>query len=162
MAFYFRGDVETALVRGARALAINPNDTELLREYGFRLALSGEWDRGCGLITEAAMRNPGQDGYFEASLALCAYMQRDFATAEKWANSADLQSNPIYHIICTAILGKLGKRAEAQAELQWLEDNAPEFLRNIRGEVTTRIRREEDQAFFLEGLREAGLLLPDP
>ena len=85
MAFYFRGDVETALIRGARALAINPNDTELLREYGFRLALSGEWDRGCGLITEAVVRNPGQDGYFEASLALCAYMQRDFATAEKWA-----------------------------------------------------------------------------
>ena len=129
---------------------------------GFRLALSGEWDRGCGLITEAVARNPGQDGYFEASLALCAYMQRDFTTAEKWATSADLQSNPIYHIICTAILGKLGKTAEAQGELNWLEDNAPEFMRNIRGEVATRIRREEDQAFFLEGLREAGSPPPRP
>ncbi|WP_172751280.1 hypothetical protein [Ensifer sp. LCM 4579] len=51
LARYFRGEVETALAVGKRALSINPNDTELSAEYGFRLALSGQWNAGCELIS---------------------------------------------------------------------------------------------------------------
>ena len=91
LAFYFRGDVATALSRGARALAINPNDTELLGEYGFRLALSGQWEEGCGYAAECRRTNPGPLGYFEVALAVCAYMRRDYAAAEEWVTSADLR-----------------------------------------------------------------------
>ncbi len=49
LAFFFRGDVDTALNIGARAFAMNPNDPELSAEYGLRMALSGQWKRGCAL-----------------------------------------------------------------------------------------------------------------
>ncbi|KOF20225.1 integral membrane protein [Ensifer adhaerens] len=160
LAFFFRGEVDTALKIGARALAMNPNDPELSAEYGLRLALSGEWERGCGLVAEAVSRNAGPIGYFETSLALCSYMQEDYAAAEQWVKAADVQANPLYHFIVAAILGQLDKSDEAARERHWIETNAPGLLGNIRREVAMRIHRPEDQAHFLDGLARAGLSVP--
>jgi len=157
---YFRGEVETALTVGARALAINPNDTELSAEYGFRLALSGDWNPGCKLISDAVAQNPGLLGYFEAALAVCSYMKGDYAGAERWSRSADLSANPIFHLILLATLGKLGKAEEARRELHWLESNAPDFLSDVAPQVKMRIQRREDQLHFIEGLRQAGVSIP--
>lgn len=161
LAIFFRGDVDTALKIGARAFAINPNDTELSGEYGLRLALSGQWKPGCELVAEAVGRNPGPLGYFETSLALCSYMQQDYAAASKWIRAADVQANPLYHFIVAAILGQLGKTAEAAGERRWIETNAANLLRNIRREVAMRIPRPEDQEHFIDGLVKAGLPIPE-
>ncbi|WEX77476.1 hypothetical protein PYH37_002273 [Sinorhizobium numidicum] len=157
LVFFLRGDVETALKIGARALEINPSDPELSAEYGLRLALSGEWKRGCELVAGAVSRNPGPLGYFEASLALCSYMQEDYVVAEQWIRAADVRANPLYHFIAAAILGQLQKTAEATNERQWIETNAFDLLKNIRREVALRIHRPEDQAHFMDGLAKAGL-----
>jgi hypothetical protein len=74
---------------------------------------------------------------------------------------ADLRANPIYHVILLATLGKLGKMAEASVEHQWLQTNAPGFLENVRNEVALRIHRPEDQQHFLDGLRAAGVSIPE-
>ena len=78
LAYFFRGDVQSALSVGERALAINPNDTELSGEYGFRLALSGQWKSGCELVADTVRRNPGPLGYYQAALAICAYIDGDY------------------------------------------------------------------------------------
>jgi TolB-like protein len=161
LSYFFRGDIAAALDVGARAYSLNPNDTELSGEYGFRLALSGEWKPGCKLIASAVSRNPEPSGYFESALAVCAYIDKDYITAERWARSADVRFNPIYHVILTAILGQLGKTEEARIERQWLETHASTFLENIRNEVAVRLLRREDQLHFIEGLKQAGLSIPD-
>ncbi|MDK1386226.1 hypothetical protein QN224_12490 [Sinorhizobium sp. 8-89] len=161
LTLFFRGEVDAALAVGARAFAINPNDTELAGEYGFRLALSGQWHPGCELLSETVAQNPGPVGYFEAALAVCAYIRGDYVAAERWAHLADLRANPIYRVILLAILGKLGKSDQAHEEEKWLKTNAPGFLENIRKEVALRIRRPEDQQHFIEGLREAGVSVPE-
>ncbi|OCP05512.1 MULTISPECIES: hypothetical protein [unclassified Ensifer] len=161
LVFFFRGDIDAALATGARALAINPNDAELAGEYGLRLALSGQWDTGCKLLSESAARNLGQAGYFEAALATCAYFGNDYVAAERWARLANLRANPAYHVLLLAILGKLGKISQAQEERTWLETNAPRFLDNIGAEVALRLRRPEDQHRLLDGLRAAGVPVPD-
>ncbi|APG88096.1 adenylate cyclase (plasmid) [Sinorhizobium americanum CCGM7] len=160
LAFFFRGDVETALSIGARAVEINPSDPELSAEYGLRLALSGEWKQGCGRVVEAVSRNSGPLGYFEASLALCSYMQEDYVVAEQWIRAADVQANPLYHFIAAAILGQLQKSDEAARERRWVEQNALDLLKNIRRELALRIHRPEDQAHFMDGLVKAGLSIP--
>ena len=78
LAYYFGGNIEAALRLGSQALATNPNDAELKGEYGYRLALSGAWEPGGSLLSEAHESNPGPKGYFESALALCAYMHGDF------------------------------------------------------------------------------------
>jgi TolB-like protein len=161
LAYFLRGQVDTALKVGALAVAINPNDTELTAEYAFRLALSGQWHPGCDLMSEAMARNPTPKRYFEAALSLCYYMKNDYATAEKWARTADLQKNPIARIILLAILGAAGKSSEATEERRWLENNAPQILRDVRREVETRIYLVQDQEHFLDGLRASGLTVPE-
>jgi tetratricopeptide (TPR) repeat protein len=161
LTLFFRGEVDAALAVGARAFAINPNDTELAGEYGFRLALSGQWRPGCELVSKSVALNPGPVGYFEAALAVCSYISGDYAAAERWAHLADLRANPIYRVILLAILGKLGKSDQAREERKWLEVNVPGFLNNIRKEIALRIRRPEDQERFIEGLREAGVPIPE-
>ena len=161
LSHYFRGEITAALDVGARAYSINPNDTELAGEYGFRLALSGQWKPGCKLVASAVSRNPQPSGYFESALAVCAYIDKDYITAERWARLADVRANPIYHLILTAILGQLGKTEEARSERQWLAVHAPTFVDNIRHEVAVRIIRREDQLHLLDGFKKAGLSIPD-
>lgn len=161
LGLFFRGEIDTALKVGARAMTINPNDTELAGEYGFRLALSGQWPEGCKLVSGAVERNPGPLGYFETALAVCSYISGDYPAAERWARLADMQANPIYHLILLAILGRSGQTEEAALELQWLRTNAPELVRNIRREVAIRVSRPVDQAKFIDGLRQAGLAVSE-
>src|SRR4051812_35494613 len=89
-ALFFRQDVEAALKIGARAIGINPNDTELLAEYGLRLALTGEWAKGRDLMLNVLDRNPGPLGYYESVVALCYYMLGDYDSAGVWIGKAKL------------------------------------------------------------------------
>lgn len=157
LASYFNGDVRNALAIGERAFAINPNDSEFAGEFGFRLALAGQWDRGCRMVSRSVARNPGPTDYFQSALSVCSYMSGDYQEAERWARTSNLKDNPIFHLILAAIYGQRGKMAEARIEKEWLERHAPEYLRDPRKEVATRILRTEDQNHFIEGLRKAGV-----
>lgn len=156
-ALFFQQEVDAALKVGAQAAAINPNDTELLGEYGMRLALSGQWARGKGLMLQALDRNTGPQGYFESVVALCYYMQSDYPTAEAWIRKADLQASPMYHLIGAAIYGQLGRTREAGLERDWILSKAPELLTDLPETLRTRNMRDEDKARFVDGLRRAGL-----
>lgn len=160
LASFFSNDISAALRAGAAAYAINPNDTEVAGEYGFRLAMSGNWETGCELISSAISRNPGPRGYYEIGMALCAYMRGDNQAAELWARMADLKYNPMHHLVLLAVLGASGKLDEARREQDWLRTNAPILLENIRKEVALRLHRPQDQERFLDGLRASGVAVP--
>ncbi len=154
---FFNGEVDAALKVGAQAMSINPNDTEFVGEYGMRLALTGDWQRGRDLILQALDRNPGPLGYYESVIALTYYMQSDYLSAEEWIRKANLQDNPIYHLIAAAIFGQLGQEKEATLARDWLLTNAPDFLTELPQTVKLRNIRAQDQAHFFAGLRKAGL-----
>ncbi|PDQ22714.1 hypothetical protein CN311_01840 [Mesorhizobium sanjuanii] len=160
-ALYFSKEIEAALSVGKRALTINPNDTELMGEYGYRLALSGEWDDGCPLVEEARTRNPGPLAYYETALALCAYFRGDYPQAAMWIRKATVPGNANYHAIAAAIFGEGGYEADARRERVWLEENAPGLIKNLRQEVAMRIIRPKDVDFFLGSLKKAGLAFKD-
>ncbi len=160
LASFFSNDIDAALKAGAAAYAINPNDTEVAGEYGFRLAMSGKWDTGCELISSAISKSPGPEGYYEVGMALCAYMRGDNQAAELWARMADLNHNPMHHLVLMAILGESGKFEQARSEHDWLQTNAPMLLENIRKEVALRLHRTQDQERFLGSLRASGVTIP--
>jgi TolB-like protein len=156
MVLFFKNDVEEALKVGQRAIAINPNDSELIGEYGIRLSTSGEWALGAELIAKALDRNPSRSALLEAALALCLYMQRDYQGASAWIRRADVQLNPIYHLVAAAIFGQVGDAAAAEKERIWLLENAPEIVANLRQEFAMRNMKPADRAHFVQGLRKAG------
>ena len=160
-ALYLSKEIDAALRVGRQAMAINPNDTELMGEYGYRLALSGNWDRGCALVAEARVRNPGPLAYYESALALCSYFSGDQQQAAMWIKKTTAPNNPLYHVIAAAIFGEGGYKIEAERARAWLEKNERALVKNMRKEVSLRLARSEDVEFFLGSLRKAGLDIKD-
>jgi TolB-like protein len=160
-ALYLSKEIDSALRVGSQALAINPNDTELMGEYGYRLALSGNWDGGCPLVAEARERNPGPFAYYESALALCAYFRGDYQHAAMWIKKTTAPKNSLYHAIAAAIFAEGGYEVDAERERAWLEANEPALLKNLRQEASTRLARSEDVESLLGSLRKAGLDIED-
>ena len=161
LALYFNKEIDAALAVGKQAFAINPNDTELIGEYGSRLAVAGHWQEGCALSAEARQRKPGASSSYDVDLALCTYFTGDYPQAAMWIKKTTFPNNPIYHIIAAAIFGEGGYEIEADRERSWLEQNAPMLVKNIRQEASMRLARSQDVDFFLGSLRKAGLSITD-
>jgi adenylate cyclase len=157
---FFRQDVREALRVGEQALALNPHDTELLAEYGARLAQSGEWARGRGLVERALARNPGHSGYYLGILALCDHMLGNHDQALAEIRRADLDEFSIHHVVAAIIYAEAGLTAQAaEAGARFMRMN-PSFLANLDAELAKRNFRPEDKARLVDGLRKAGLPVP--
>jgi TolB-like protein/Tfp pilus assembly protein PilF len=159
-ALYFHGEYEAALKVGEQAINLNPNDTELMGEYGYRLALSGDWARGCAMIDEARKRNPGPLAYYETGLALCSYFRGDFREAAMWITKTSVSENPNYHLIAAAIFAENGQAVDAAREREWLTTRAPKLVENARQEIAMRVLQPADVNRLVASLRKAGLQLP--
>ena len=142
---------------GKKALELNPNDTDLMGEFGYRLALSGDWNEGCPLIARARERNPGPLGHYESGLALCSYFAGETQDAVMWITKTAVPKNPLYHLIATAILAEAGQTREAAEHVAWLCEKQPELVKTVRQQVTMRLNRRADIEMFLKSLAKAGL-----
>jgi len=158
---YFARDAEGALEAGKRAMEINPNDIELMKEYGSWLAQSGNWAEGCQLTEEAVARNPARIAYSEAALAMCAYFGGRYEVAATLIKRTPAVNNPAYHALAAAFLAEAGHRNDADRERIWLEENAPGLVKNIRQELSLRFLRKQDVDFFIGSLKKAGLQVGD-
>jgi TolB-like protein/tetratricopeptide (TPR) repeat protein len=161
MALYLNGDVVESLATGERASRINPNDTYLLAEYGFRVGLAGDWASGRAMLIEAIERNPTALRFFQMGVALAAYFGGDYRTAASHIERTGMKANPQVHFVMAAIYGQLGDIDRAARSRRWLEANAPHFVAELESVVTSRFLRTEDQKRAFEGLRKAGIAVPD-
>lgn len=161
LGLYFSKEIDAALSVGKQALAINPNDTNFMGEYGERLALSGNWHDGCSLLNEARERNPGALRTFEADLALCSYFSGDYRQAATWINRSAVPADPLYHLIAAAVFGEGGNKIEAERERDWLVQNAPNLVKTVRRQVSMRLARSQDVELFIGSLKKAGLDVAD-
>ena len=160
MALFFRGEVDEAARVGELALAVNPHDSELLSEFGLRIAMAGEWQRGRELVERALARNPAYSGYYHAALGLIAYMQRDGDRAEAEIRQANLKSFSLYHAIAAVIYAERGLMAEARREAAMFTELHPAFVANLDTELRKRNLRPEDHARLVLALLKAGVPVP--
>lgn len=153
--FFDRKPTE-ALRVGAEAFALNPNDPELLGEFGSRVAQAGDWNRGTDLLEQALAKNPGNSGYYVGILALAAFMQNDDSRAVELIQRADLKRFSIYHFVATLIFWRAGYKAEAaESRAQFLRMR-PTFFDDFDGELDKRNFNARDRAILIEGARRAG------
>jgi tetratricopeptide (TPR) repeat protein len=160
MTLFFRGEVAEAVRVGELALAANPHDSELLSEFGFRIAMAGEWQRGRELVERALASNPGYSGYYHAALGLIAYMQRDHDRAEAEIRQANLTTFSLYHAIAAVIYAERGLMAEARREGALFTELHPKFVANVDAELRKRNLRPKDRARLILGLLKAGVPVP--
>ncbi len=160
MALFFNRELTEAMRVGEVALATNPNDTELMGEFGTRLALGGQWQRGANLLDQAIALNPGGSGYYNGTRALAAYMLHDNSTAVREITKADMQKFPLFHAVAAVIYADAGMMDQARHEAEIFVRMRPDFLPNVVEELAMRNVQPSDRDRLIEGLRKAGMLPP--
>ena len=161
IALFFTEQPVEALRVGERAVALNPNDTELLGEFGSRVGQASDHKRGMILIEQALARNPGHSGYYNGVLAQLAYLERDYQRAELLMRQVSLEKFPLYHFVSAIIYAQLGMKSEAaDARIRFLQAR-PTFFDQWDREVTKRNFGPKDGALLAEGARKAGFPVPD-
>ena len=159
-ALFFNQKPAKSLAVGKSALVLNPNDTELMGEFGTRLAMAGQWSRGADLLKEALARNPGGSGFYRGTLALAAYMQGDSATALREIQQANLKNFPLYHVVAAIIYADAGMETEATRERTLFLQMRPDFVANLDAELTKRNIQPADRPRLVAGLKKAGFAIP--
>jgi len=160
MALFFNRQLTEAMRVGEEALITNPNDTELMGEFGTRLAMGGQWQRGADLLDQAIALNPGGGGYYHGTRALAAYMLRDNSTAVREIAKADMQKFPLFHAVAAIIYADAGMMDQARRAGEAFVRMRPDFMPNIVAELSMRNVQPADRDQLMRGLRKAGMLVP--
>ena len=159
-ALFFNQQLAESMRVGEQALATNPNDTELMGEYGVRLAMGGQWSRGAAVLDQALAFNPGGAGYYHGNRALAAYMLEDYDTALLEIRQANLQKFPLFHLVAAVIYAQQGMAEDARREGAAFVAMRPDFLANLSAELKNRNIQPHDRARMIAGVRKAGLPIP--
>jgi len=159
---FYTHHVDEAFEVGDRAIALTPDDAELLGQIGQLVGLSGRLDKGRALLEQAVARNPGRSGFYRGALALIAYMQFDYETALAEIDRADLQELPIYYGVAAIIYAQKGLDARARAAAKEFQRLLPDFMPNLWAELDIRNIPLETQRHIADGFRKAGMTVPLP
>jgi adenylate cyclase len=157
MAHFFRSDVAKGVYAGERGLAINPNDTEFLGEFGMRLAMMGEWDRGTSMVREALARDPANSPFYRSVLAWDSFRVGKYEEALEEVNRIGMLKLPLFYVVRAAILGQLGRMEEAAEDGRRFLEEMPGFFDRLDEELSKRNMQPEFRQKIIEGLRKAGL-----
>jgi len=159
---FFNGNLQRFRLHGEMAVALNPNDTELLAEFGSRLVYIGEWDRGLAMVRKAIQLNPDHPSWYNFPLVVDLYRRKKYEQAlEIWNSISPLEYYP-YYMFSSALLAEAGKRSEAREHARKLLELYPDFPQNAYHEFKRKNLNPELIQAFVEGLREAGLNIPPP
>jgi len=159
-ALFFSHNLDEAFKVSDRALALNPNDSELLGQLGQLVGMAGRPDEGRALLERALALNPAHTGFYRGVLSVLAFMQGDFDTAVREVEQADLQRLPIYHGVAAIAYAEKGMIEKGKAELAMFEEMAPDFIPNLWAELDRRNFPPESQLLIGGALEKLGVILP--
>jgi tetratricopeptide (TPR) repeat protein len=158
---YHRREHEQFVTQAEEALALNPNNTLVLAELGYRFTQSGQLERGVALTRKAMRLNPQHPPWYYVAPMNGHFLKGEYeqalVEALKWASGG---SEYWVYANLAAIYGKLGRRKEAQAAIGSLLTLKPNFPEKARQEYRIWFLNDRDTEQFLDGLRKAGLEIP--
>jgi len=105
---YFMQDLGAFRIHAARAIELNPRNTDSMAMIGILTSYSGEWDRGVKLSTRAMQLNPHHAGWYYFSTFFNEYRQQRFEQALEVAqkiNLPDYWATPLVLAISNVGLG---------------------------------------------------------
>ena len=156
-----RKEVEAFRAAADKALALNPMDGCNVAQLGTYIAYAGEWERGCALVEQSLQLNPNHPGWFWFPLFFNAYRKGDYRGALSYALKINLPGLHSTHTALAACYGQLGMREEAAKAVRELLKLRPNAALIMRPGLQVRFSDSELIEHTIEGLRKAGLEIPD-
>ena len=143
-----------------RAVALNPMDGNSLALLGELLTYAGNPERGMQLAGQAKRLNPNHPGGYWYADFYQAFSQGDYRAALGFALKTKLHGNPLAPMFIAAACGQLGDREGGAKAVNELMKFRPELPGLMRKQVA-KVWNPEYGARFLDGLRKAGMAIPE-
>ena len=158
---FLNGDAEAFRAQADKAISLNPNSADTLASLASSMCFIGDWDRGVAMATKAIRLSARPPSLFFWLPALNQYRKGEYQQALALAQKVDLPQFYRTHLLLAAIYGQLGRPEQARAAFVKLVDLLPEFATEGPVELR-RVNYPEDLiAHLTEGMRKAGLNIPD-
>ncbi len=144
-----------------KALSANPNHTDMLADFGVCLAYSGDWDRGLALVDKAMALSPRHPPWYHFAPAVNHFRQGAYEKALVHALEAELPEFYWAYALQAAVYGKLDRPEEGEAAVTRLLDVHPDFKEVVWPELRGWFYAEDIIRDLIDGMRRAGLAVPD-
>src|SRR5207248_6556122 len=158
---FFRQDLAAFRPAAERAIALNPLNTDALGILGLQIVHTGEFERGTAIVRRAMELNANHAGWMHFAPLWDHFHKGEYEQALECANRVDVPGLFWPFLVMASACGHLGRRTEAAAAVRDLSSLDPEFAAHARSNVGTWHFASGLMDPILEGLRKAGLAIPE-
>lgn len=110
----FEGRLDEAMALLRLGLSLTPENPELLASLGMVLGASGDWSQAAVMTETAVTRTLPPPGWYRLVSAASAYVRRDYESALRTAEQADMKDAPLAKYFMVAALTNLNRQDEAR------------------------------------------------
>ena len=158
---FFRQDLAAFGPAAERAMALNPLNTDAVGILGLQIVHTGEFERGTAIVRRAMELNANHAGWMHFAPLWDHFHNGEYEQALECANRVDVPGLFWPYLVMASACGHLDRRAEAAAAVRDLLALDPEFAAHARSNVGTWHFASGLMEPILEGLRKAGLSIPE-
>jgi len=155
-ALFYRREFPASRIAAERTIALNPMDASAIARVGMTMAFSGDWLRGCELVTRAIGLNPNHPGWYWYPSFLEAYRRNDYRAALGVALRINMPGFPLTSIALAATYAQLGEMEPAHNAVRDLLALVPDYAAVARQELG-KIWDAQLVEHLIDGLRKAGM-----
>jgi len=158
---FFRQDLAAFGPAAERAMALNPLNTDALGILGLQIVHTGEFERGTAVVRRAMELNANHAGWMHFAPLWDHFHKCEYEQALECANRVDVPGLFWPFLVMASACGHLGRHAEAAAAVRDLLALDPEFAEHALSNVGTWHFASGLMDPILDGLRKAGLSIPE-
>jgi adenylate cyclase len=158
---FHRHELDLFYIHAERALEINPNNSTSLADLGDNMVFAGNIDRGIALVRKAIALNPYHPDWYYFSLTEYHYRRGEYEAALDMAQKINMPNFFWTHVHRARAYGQLNRKTGAAKSIEKLIELYPDYPDNARLELRKYNYPEAAIEHSMEGLRKAGLDIPD-
>jgi tetratricopeptide (TPR) repeat protein len=158
---FLRRDLAAFKPAAERAMALNPRDTNTLASMGIMIAHAGDFERGAELTRHAMELNPNHADWYQFGVIWQHFHAGEYEEALESALRVNMPGLFWQPLAVAAICGHLGRRDQAAAALRDLLAIDPGFPEHSRRIIEAWHYASGLTEPLLDGLRKAGLRIPE-
>ena len=154
--YMYRGEYERTRAEYDKALALNPNNADILANWGLNMALLGDdAQEGMRLISKAMRLNPHHPEWYDRVLGNAAFTARNYEQAITAIRNVK-HHTPLSRAVLAGSYAQLGRLEEAGVEVEEALKLVPDATVESLGSRLPYVNMA-DVNHFREALRKAGL-----